>query len=138
MHQRIGTAGALILWVPVVATAFFVVQTALQAASRTVFAFSRDHGLPDNRYFAHISPSTQTPLRAVFITTAVCFLPGLLALASMTAANAIFALTAMALDLSYIYPIFLRRYYANHPDVMFKPGPFYMGDGCKFSSRILL
>ncbi|KAH7096164.1 APC amino acid permease [Auriculariales sp. MPI-PUGE-AT-0066] len=129
MHQRIGTAGALVLWVPVVATAFFVVQTALQAASRTVFAFSRDNGLPDRKYFAHISPLTQTPLRAVAVTTFVCVLPGLLALASTIAANAIFALTAMALDLSYIYPIFLRRWYANHPDVMFKPGPFYMGDG---------
>jgi hypothetical protein len=35
----------------------------------------------------------------------------------------------MALDLSYVIPIFLRRFFANHPDVMFKPGPFYMGDG---------
>ena len=35
----------------------------------------------------------------------------------------------MALDLSYIIPIFCRRVYHNHPDVMFKPGPFYMGNG---------
>ncbi|KZV86086.1 APC amino acid permease [Exidia glandulosa HHB12029] len=129
MHQRIGTAGALILWVPVVATAFFVVQTALQACSRTIFAFSRDRGLPDGKYFAHVSPITQTPLRAVALTTFLSILPGLLDLASPIAANAIFALTAMALDLSYIYPIFLRRWYRNHPDVNFTPGPFYLGDG---------
>lgn len=88
-------------------TAFFVVQTALQACSRTIFAFSRDRGLPDGKYFAHISPATQTPLRAVALTTFLSILPGLLDLASPIAANAIFALTAMALDLSYIYPIFL-------------------------------
>ncbi|EJD42999.1 APC amino acid permease [Auricularia subglabra TFB-10046 SS5] len=129
MHQRIGTAGALVLWVPVVATAFFVVQTALQACSRTIFAFSRDRGLPDRRYFAHVSTLTQTPLRAVALTTFLSILPGLLDLASPTAANAVFALTAMALDLSYIYPIFLRRWYRNHPEVQFTPGPFYMGDG---------
>lgn len=35
----------------------------------------------------------------------------------------------MALDLSYIIPIFLRRLCANHPEVMFKPGPFFMGNG---------
>lgn len=35
----------------------------------------------------------------------------------------------MALDLSYIIPIFCRRVFHSHPDVMFKPGPFYMGDG---------
>lgn len=26
-------------------------------------------------------------------------------------------------------PLFRRRVYANHPDVQFKPGPFYMGPG---------
>lgn len=72
---------------------------------------------------------TNTPLRAIFLTTFVSVLPGLLDLASPIAANAIFSLTAMALDLSYIIPIFLRRVFQNHPEVMFKPGPFYMGDG---------
>ena len=88
-------------------TAFFVCQTALQAASRTVYAFSRDHGLPDGGYFGHVSRYTTTPLRAIWFTTFFSILPGLLDLASPIAANAIFALTAMALDLSYIIPIFL-------------------------------
>ena len=88
-------------------TAFFVVQTALQACSRTVYAFSRDHGLPDGGYFGRVSALTTTPLRAIWCVTLVSVLPGLLDLASPIAANAIFALTAMALDLSYIIPIFL-------------------------------
>ena len=88
-------------------TAFFVVQTALQACSRTVYAFSRDHGLPDRGYFGHVSRITTTPLRAIWFTTFLSILPGLLDLASPIAANAIFALCAMALDLSYIIPIFL-------------------------------
>jgi hypothetical protein len=75
------------------------------------------------------SPWTQTPLRAIWFTTLISIVPGLLDLASPIAAQAIFALTAMALDLSYIIPIFLRRVYRNHPDVEFKPGPFYLGDG---------
>lgn len=48
-----------------------------------------------------------TPLRAIWFTTFWSIVPGLLDLASPIAANAIFALTAMALDLSYIIPIFL-------------------------------
>ena len=88
-------------------TAFFVVQTALQACSLTVYAFSRDHGLPDGGYFGHVSRITTTPLRAIWFVTVCSILPGLLDLASPVAANAIFALTAMALDLSYIIPIFL-------------------------------
>jgi hypothetical protein len=53
----------------------------------------------------------------------------LLDFASPVAANAIFSLTAIALDLSYIVPIALRRIFRHHPEVQFKPGPFYLGDG---------
>lgn len=129
MALRMGTNVALFLWSFVCLTAFFVVQTALQACSRMLYAFSRDHGLPDNGYFGHIADFTKTPLRAILLTTLLSIIPGLLDLASPIAANAIFALTAIALDLSYIIPIFLRRVYANHPDVNFRPGPFYMGPG---------
>ncbi|KAK7441808.1 polyamine transporter tpo5 [Stygiomarasmius scandens] len=129
MYLRMGKTGSLILWVFVCFTAFFVVQTALQAVSRTVYAFSRDHGLPDAGFFGENSKITNTPLRAIVLSTLVSIIPGLLDLASPIAANAIFSLTAMALDLSYVIPIFLRRVYATHPEVNFKPGPFYMGNG---------
>ncbi|KAI6117502.1 amino acid/polyamine transporter I [Pisolithus croceorrhizus] len=129
MVTRVGVPAALFLWTFVCFTAFFVVQTALQACSRMLYAFSRDHGLPDSGYFSHVSSLTQTPLRAIWLATGVSILPGLLDLASPVAANAVFALTAIALDTSYIIPIFLRRLYANHPEVRFKPGPFYMGSG---------
>lgn len=102
-----GHAGALVLWTFVCFTAFFVCQTALQAASRTIYAFSRDHGLPDRGILSKNSSLTQTPLIAIWFTTLISVVPGLLDLASPIAANAIFALTAMALDLSYIIPIFL-------------------------------
>jgi len=129
MANRMGIPAALFLWSFVCLTAFFVCQTGLQAGSRTVYAFSRDHGLPDRGYFGVVSRSTRTPLRAIWFTTVLSVLPGLLDLASPTAANAVFSATAMAFDTSYIVPIFLRRLYANHPEVNFKPGPFYMGDG---------
>ncbi|KAI5119557.1 hypothetical protein M0805_005621 [Coniferiporia weirii] len=129
MTDRIGKTGALFLWAFVCLTAFFVCQTALQACSRTVYAFSRDHGLPDRGIHGRVSKITQTPLAAIWTTTIFSILPGLLDFASPVAANAIFSLTAMALDISYIIPIFLRRFYRNHPEVNFKPGPFYMGPG---------
>ena len=67
-------------------------------------------GLPDNGYLSHNSRLTQTPLRAIWFSTLISIVPGLLDLASPIAAQAIFALTAMALDLSYIIPIFLCAY----------------------------
>ncbi|TFK24872.1 amino acid permease [Coprinopsis marcescibilis] len=129
LEYRLGKGGALAIWVFVCATAFFVVQTALHASSRTLYAFSRDHALPDRGYFGKTSKRTLTPLRAIWLNTVVCILPGLLDLASPIASQAVFSLTAMALDLSYIIPIVCRRIFPNHPEVMFKPGPFYMGDG---------
>ncbi|KAH0832163.1 amino acid permease [Lanmaoa asiatica] len=129
MALRLGTRLALAVWVFVCMTAFFVAQSGVQAVSRAFYAFSRDRGLPDSRFFGHISVVTQTPLRAVWLTVFVGALPGLLDLASPVAANAVFATTAMALDLSYVIPIICRRIFHSHPEVQFKPGPYYMGDG---------
>ena len=108
MKMRIGKPGALFLWALACLTALCVVQAALQACSRTVYAFSRDKGLPDRGFFAVMNDHTGTPIRAIWITTLAAILPGLLDFASPVAANAIFSLTAMALDLSYIIPIFLQ------------------------------
>ena len=94
-----------------------------------LFTYLIPKGLPDGGYFGKISNITQTPLRAVWFSTIASIFPVLLDLASPIAANAIFSVATMALDLSYIIPIFCRRVYHSHPDVMFKPGPFYMGDG---------
>ena len=57
--------------------------------------------------------------------------PGSLDLVSPVTINAVFSVTAMAVNLSYIIPVFCRRVYHinSHPDVMFKFGPFYMGNG---------
>jgi hypothetical protein len=65
------------------------------------------------------------------VVTLICILPGLLDLASPIAANAIFSLCAIALDTSYIIPIFCRRWYSvwPHPEVSFTRGPFFMGTG---------
>ncbi|KAG9037141.1 hypothetical protein FRB95_006695 [Tulasnella sp. JGI-2019a] len=137
MYMRLGKGGCLTLWVFVCFTAFAVVQTAIQACARTLYAISRDHGLPDRGLFGVVSKRTQTPIYAVWAITFVCVLPGLLDLASPIAANAIFALTTVALDISYIVPIACRRIFRNHPDVDFKPGPFYMPGALGWIANII-
>src|ERR1700679_3144779 len=94
-----------------------------------LFTYLVPKALPDGGYFGKISDITHTPLRAVWFSTIASIFPMLLNLASPVAANAIFSVATMALDLGYIIPIFCRRAFHSHPDVMFKPGPFYMGDG---------
>jgi amino acid transporter len=106
-------------------------RTAQQATSRTIFAISRDHGLPDRGFFGHITKKTQTPLRAVLLATILSelgpffavikkirsyamivngllisvpgILPGFLALASKYASGAIFAMTTVG---TFIYSPF--------------------------------
>ncbi|KIP02544.1 hypothetical protein PHLGIDRAFT_122381 [Phlebiopsis gigantea 11061_1 CR5-6] len=126
---RVGKSGGLFLWALVCLTAFVVCLSCVQANSRAFYAFSRDHGLPDGDYFGHIDPTTKTPIRAIWFSAFLGALPGLLDLASPLALNAVYAATAMAFDLAYLVAVVLRRIYADHPEVQFKPGPFYMGDG---------
>ena len=45
--------------------------------------------------------------------------------------------TATALDISYILPIAARRIFANHPEVQFKPGPFYMKGALGWAANII-
>ncbi|EGO23655.1 hypothetical protein SERLADRAFT_438965 [Serpula lacrymans var. lacrymans S7.9] len=129
LSMRLGRGPALALWSLVCLTAFCVCQSGLQAGLRTIYAFSRDGGLPDGGYFARVNARSKTPIRAVWLTVLVSVLPGLLDLASPIAAMAIFAMISMSMDLSYIVPIILRRLFHAHPEVQFVPGPFALGNG---------
>lgn len=124
-------------------TAFFVCQTGLQAGSRCIFAFARDRMLPfpfshSSLDLSRINGYTKTPIRAIWFVALGSVLPGLLLFAryvqfpmarwmtvcvvflklmdlrSEEAVNAIFAMTAMAYDLSYIVPIVLSVSFINH------------------------
>ncbi|OCF31661.1 amino acid permease [Kwoniella heveanensis BCC8398] len=126
MYLRMGKVGAMILWSFVCLVAMFTVQTALQANSRTVFAFSRDGAFPDRGLLGRMNRTTKTPIIAVWAVVILSVLMGCLSFASLTAVNAIFSMTAVALDLSYIIPVICRRVFEGHPEVHFTPGPFYM------------
>jgi amino acid transporter len=63
-------------------------------------------GLPDKGFFGRNNKTTHTPINAVWLTTLMAILPGLLVLASPIAANAIFAGCAVVFDIGYIIPIF--------------------------------
>ena len=119
----------------------------MQANARTFHAFSRDRGLPDRGVFSRLAPN-KIPVYAVWLVCLisggfyfVCdensslttnnpsALLGLLSLASVTAVNAVFSLCAIALDTSYVIPIICKLIFRDHPDVMYRPGPFDLGVG---------
>ncbi|KWU42471.1 amino acid transporter [Rhodotorula sp. JG-1b] len=115
-----------VLWAFICTVAFQVVATATHANARSFHAFSRDKGIPDRGFFARLAKN-KVPVNAVWLVIFIAALMGLLVFASYVAVNAIFALAAMAMDASYVIPIACSVWYADHPEVMFTPGPFYLG-----------
>ncbi|KAL8287634.1 hypothetical protein RQP46_003492 [Phenoliferia psychrophenolica] len=123
IYRNVGKQGFLALWFFVCLCAFTVVATELQACSRTFFAFSRDHGLPDRGLFSKLS-NNKVPVYAVLLVVVCAAVLGMLDFASVIALNAVFALCAVALDSSYLIPIVCRLIFKDHPEVAFQPGPF--------------
>jgi amino acid transporter len=116
VRLRAGRVAFLIIWPFICSVAFFVVQTALMANARSFYAFSRDGGLPDKKFFARINKKTTTTVNAVWLVVACCAALGLLSFASYTAVAAIFSLAALGMDLSYLPPIVSAMIFRNHPD----------------------
>lgn len=100
----------------------FVCITALQAGSRTVWAFSRDEMLPGSKIWYRIWSRTDTPVLAVWLYSLICVLINLIGLGSYVTIAAIFNTCAIALDWSYCIPIICKLFFGR-----FQPGPFYLG-----------
>lgn len=121
-YNVIGRRGGIFFTVAAFIVLNFTAMTAIQAGSRTVWAFSRDELLPGSRIWYKINGWSGTPLYSVWLFTVCCILINLIGLGSYTAIVAIFNLTAIALDWSYCIPIIAKLLYGR-----FKPGPFHLG-----------
>lgn len=75
------------------------------AASRQIWAFARDQGLPGHRWLSRVSPGWNIPLPAVTVSLLISALLSLVNLGSAVALNAITSLGAVAVLLSYFLTI---------------------------------
>lgn len=100
----------------------FVCITALQAGSRTIWAFSRDSMLPGSTIWYKIWKPTSTPVLAVWLYATLCVLINLIGLGSYITISAIFNTCAIALDWSYCIPILCKLYGGR-----FEKGPWNLG-----------
>ncbi|KAL9129044.1 MAG: hypothetical protein Q9217_002414 [Psora testacea] len=74
----------------------------LATASRLVWAFARDRGLPGSRYVSKVLPDSTVPFYAVVITSSIACLIGLVNIGSATAFNDVISLGVSSLYASYI------------------------------------
>lgn len=81
----------------------------MAAASRMVWAFARDKGLPFSSALSRVPTSRfhQVPVTALLAVTGLLIVLGLLNIASTTAFNAILSMSVVGLYISYLMPVLL-------------------------------
>ncbi|KIV95884.1 hypothetical protein PV10_03485 [Exophiala mesophila] len=87
-------------------------MTNMATASRQLFAFARDGGVPCHKWFASVSPRLQIPMNAILFTISFSVLFSLVNIGSTVAFNQILSLGLASLLSSYfisIFCLFLRR-----------------------------
>ncbi|MEU6708617.1 amino acid permease [Streptomyces wuyuanensis] len=121
--DALGTAGASALLLVVIVAQLFCGNAEVAAASRMVFAFSRDNALPGSSLWRRVSSRTQTPVPAVWLSVAVAALLALPSLYSATAYGAVTAINVIGITPAYAIPIYLRLRAGKR----FRPGPWQLG-----------
>jgi amino acid transporter len=126
-YNSLGKGGGIFFTVCAFIILQFVCFTATQALARTFFAFSRDRLIPGSHIWTKIDRRTGTPIYAVWITIFWCIAINLIGLGSYTAILGVFNVCAIALDWSYVIPIFCKMVFGK-----FEPGPWHMGKASIF------
>lgn len=108
IHQATSSnAGTICLSVFPIVSMMFAAQGILCTAARMTQAFARDRGLPFSTYFAKQDERTGIPVRAVYLTTVLVMIYGVLYIASSAALNAILSSSVVFLNISYTIPVAL-------------------------------
>jgi amino acid transporter len=110
-----------------VATAmWFAGLSSLTSASRMLFAFARDGGVPRAAWLAVVHPATATPVNATVTCAGGAAVLVMATARSDAAFLAVAALATIALYASYALPIALGAV-ARQRGRWTKPGPFHLG-----------
>lgn len=126
-YEATGSKHATNLFVVMIAIIIFIAFfNVFASVSRLVWAFSRDKGLPFSSFFGAVHPTLKMPLNALGLVGTCIFLLAIINIGSSTAFNAFISLPALALYISYFFPIFfffMKRISSNPPAY----GPFRLG-----------
>ncbi|GAA1366809.1 amino acid permease [Streptomyces beijiangensis] len=121
--DALGTGGATALLLVVIVAQLFCGNAEVAAASRMVFAFSRDNALPGSKLWRKVSSRTQTPVNAVWLSVGFAGVLALPSLYSATAYGAVTAINVIGITPAYAIPIYLKLRAGDR----FQPGPWNLG-----------
>ncbi|QZZ25596.1 amino acid permease [Streptomyces sp. ST1015] len=121
--DAVGLTGAKLLLLVVIVAQLFCGNAETAAASRMVFAFSRDGALPGSAHWRQVDSRTGTPRKAVLLAVVCAALLALPSLYSPVAYAAITSINVIGITPAYAIPIYLR---VKNRD-RFRPGPWNLG-----------
>jgi amino acid transporter len=108
LRSAIGNeGGAFALTVPILVLAVFCGVACTTAASRCVWAFSRDGAIPGSKWWKSVNKKLDVPLNAMMLSMVVQLLLGLIYFGSYAAFNAFSGSGVIFLTISYVMPIFV-------------------------------
>lgn len=120
-------AGATILTLIICLIATTANAAGLTSTSRTFWAFARDDAAPFSKYFSHVHPKLEVPVRMVVLVAVLQGLLGFIYLGNTTAFNAILSMAIIGMYLSYLLPIFYMVLFGRPRLSPAEYGPFKMG-----------
>jgi amino acid transporter len=122
LKLRLGAnLGGAIVW-SVLGAMWLCGLAAMTSASRMVWAFARDGGMPFSKWWAAVSPAHRTPSNAIWGLTALA----LLLTVSVDVFTAVVSISTIALYISYGLPI-LARLFARARGEGKTVGPWNLG-----------
>lgn len=98
-------AGATIMTLIIMVMLTSACVSEVATASRQLWSFARDQGLPYSHWLSHVPPGWNIPLRAVFVSVTISSLLSLINIGSDVALNAINSLGVVSLLFSYTVTI---------------------------------
>lgn len=128
-YQATGSRAAtnlfVFMFILIIFVSFFNV---FASVSRLIWAFSRDDGLPFSYLFSSVHSKFKLPINALCLVGICLGLLAIINIGSSTAFNAFISLPALALYISYFFPIFFlfwRRFTSDQAPIPW--GPFKLG-----------
>jgi amino acid transporter len=128
-YNVLGKVGGIFFTVCAFIILKFGCFAAMQALTRTVFAFARDGLVPFSGIWVRIMPRIGIPIFSVWITVLCCIGINLIGLGSYPAIAGVYNVCAIALDWSLCIPIFCKIIWAE-----FVPGPWHLGQFSIFAN----
>ncbi|MFB7474324.1 amino acid permease [Kitasatospora sp. NPDC056184] len=120
--DAVGATGAKLLLLVVIGAQLFCGSAETTAASRMIYAFSRDGALPGSATWRRVSAGG-VPVPAVWLAVSVAFVLAVPSLWSPVAYGAVTAVNVIGMNPSYIIPVYLRLRQGDR----FVPGPWNLG-----------